>query len=586
MATVLGILGTDSGHHPAAALIVDGRLVAFAEEERFTRAKNAVVPFPIRATAWCLSEGGVGPGAIDRVAYGWGCDRYAVEMPLRLAMDHLRYRQARRPVPGFAPAGSGDGWLRAARWVAVHRPGWVRGRIEAGLRACGLGGAAPPVTFHDHHRCHAATAFWRSGFTEAAVLVMDGSGEDVATTAWRAEGLAIQRRWAVELPHSLGWFYAALTEYLGFVPTQHEGKTMGLAAYGQPGNRFVADLAQVLPIEGGEVRFEPRFGKYGHRSRGEHFADALVQLLGPPRSPDEPLISRHHDIAWAAQDRLESAAMVLARRALRSASSRNLCLAGGVAMNCKMNGRLTSMVEVDGLFVQPASDDAGAALGAAMLAAVELGDDPRAPMAVDTGPSFDDAEIEAVLRECHLPFERPADLPDAVAERLADGDVVGWFQGRMECGARALGRRSILANPADPTMRDRVNQRVKLREPWRPYCPSLTRRSAERVLGADVDRPFMIVADEVSPEVAAALPSVVHVDGTVRAQTVDPIEQPAYHAVVEGLGRRTGWEVVLNTSFNVRGEPIVCTPRDALRTWAATGMDAVALGPFLVDKRR
>jgi carbamoyltransferase len=582
MATVLGILGTDSGHHPAAALVVDGAVVAFAEEDRFTRHKGGVVPFPLQATRWALSHAGLTPADVDRVAYGWDCERYRWEMPLRFGAHHLMYRRHRRPPPAARSTARTDGWIRGFSWLAMHRPAWVRQRILQGLRDAGLRGPAPPISFHPHHRCHAASAAWLSGEERSVVLVVDGSGEDVSATAFRSSGLELEPLWSIPLPHSLGWFYSAFTEYLGFVPNLHEGKLMGLAAYGRPRDEYVRALEAILPIDGGSFRFEPSWGKYGHRSWGEHFSDRCVESFGVPRRPEDPFTDAHHDLAWAVQDRLEAAVLALARRALEDGDG-VLCLAGGVAMNCKANGRVDALPGLRRLQVQPAADDAGAALGAALLASASLGDDPRAPgYAVALGP--DAGDVEGALACAGLPVERPADLADAVAALIAEGRVVGWVQGRLEAGARGLGRRSILADPTRAELRDAVNARVKFREPWRPYAPSMTAAAASALLGHTRPRPHMIVADGVPAAQAQALAAVVHVDRTVRPQVVDPVEQPLYHRLLEAVGARVGVEAVLNTSFNLRGEPPVCTARDAVRTFASSGMDALVVGPFLLRK--
>ena len=585
MGAVLGILGTDSGYHPAAALVVDGRLVAFAEEERFSGHKGGHVSFPARAARWCLREGGLEVGQLQQIAYGWDCARYRWELPLRFALDQVRYRSARDFAAHDTAARGRDGWLRGATWLATHRPGWVEHRVAQGLRAAGHRGALPPLRFYPHHRCHAASAFYLSGFEDAAVLTLDGSGEDVATVGWRGWGLQLDRRFAMPLPHSLGWVYSAFTEYLGFEHSRHEGKVMGLAAYGGPADDYVRAFEDIVRVSSRGYEVGPSWGKYGRRSVGEHFADRVIDRFGPPRLPGEPLTRRHQDIAWALQHRIEEAVAATARRLCGELGTRRLCLAGGVAMNCKLNGSLLQGGVVDELFVQPAADDSGAALGAALLGAVDCGDDPRRRQrSVALGPQESPDDVRGVLRSCGATWREPDDLPVAVAELLAAGKVVGWVQGRMEAGARALGQRSILANPVLPDMRDRVNLQVKLREPWRPYSPSMTPAAAARAVGEPVDRPFMIVADQVTDEAAAALPSVVHVDGSVRAQTVYAEQSPLYHALLQRLGERTGWEVALNTSFNVRGEPIVLDTRRALRTFAGTGMDALAVGPCLVEK--
>lgn len=586
MASVLGLLGVDTGYHPAAALVVDGRVVAFAEEERFTGNKASSTPLPARSIAWCLSEGGLRLGDVDLLAYGWDCRRYLLDMPARMAWHFVRYRSARRRTPRARAGGSQDGLLRGLSFLVVHRPGWVEHRLRMELRRAGMADPVPRIEYYPHHLCHAASAFFCSGMQQAAVLVMDGSGEEVATTAWRGDGLSLEKLWSIDLPHSLGWFYSAFTEYLGFRHSRDEGKVMGLAAYGRPDERWQALMRRIVRLSpDGSYELDPAWGKYGRCSVGEHFSDEVIERFGPPRLPEGPIEQRHKDIAWAAQERLEQAMAGLVQGAIRDAGHRDLCMAGGVAMNCKANGAILRASGVGKLFVQPAADDSGAALGAALLGARDLGDDPRhRQRTAALGPGFSPDQARSALDGAGLGFEEPADLADAVAARVARGEVVGWVQGRLESGSRALGHRSIVALPSDPGMKDRVNLRVKLREPWRPYAPSMTSSGAVELLGEDRDLPFMIVARDVSPAAAARFPSVVHVDGTARPQTVDSAVDPEWHGLIRAVGRHAGSEVVLNTSLNVRGKPIDLGPREALRTFFSTGMDAIAIGPFLVTK--
>ena len=588
MAAVLGILGVDTGYHPAAAVIVDGALVAFAEEDRFTGTKSGIVPFPSRAVTYCLQTAGLSPGDLDLLAYGWDCERYRWEMPARMAWQFWKNRRARRSkTPHLSPMVGQDSWLRGATFLAVHRPGWVQHRIVQGFRRLGYSDPLPPVRFFPHHRCHAATAFFCSGRAEAAVLIMDGSGEEVATTGWLGRGTELKRLWSLDLPNSLGWFYSAVTEYLGFQHSRHEGKTMGLAAYGRPIDEVRRTVENILRIRAdGSHDLDPSWGKFGRCSLGEHFSDRMVERFGAPRGPDDPIEQHHKDLAWAAQNRLEEAVVALVGKLTRETGLRDLCMAGGVSMNCKMNGVVARSEHVDSLFVQPAADDSGAALGAALLGAMELGDDPRfTQRRTDFGPEICSNAAKEVLDESGMRYSEPADLPAEVARLIANGKVVGWAQGRLETGARALGQRSILALPTDSAMADHVNLSVKRREVWRPYAPSMTSQGSVQMFGQNRRHRFMLVAEEVTEDIAAALPSVVHVDRSVRPQVVDPEQNPGYHALLEELGRETGYEVVLNTSFNIRGKPIVLGPREALATFASTGLDALALGPFLAVKK-
>jgi carbamoyltransferase len=444
----------------------------------------------------------------------------------------------------------------------------------------------PRIEFVDHHLAHAASTFYASGFDEAAILIMDGSGEERSTSFFHGKALEIQERGAIALPDSLGWFYAAMTAYLGFTAYEEEGFTMGLAPFGSPSLELSEKLDRVLRLgRDGDYTVDPSFTLLGDHSVSEHFGDRMAELFGPARLPGAPLEQRHKDVAFAAQERLEAAALRLARRATEDGRLRSLCLAGGVALNCKMNGVLARSEWVDRVFVQPASHDAGTALGAAMLVAKQDGHDPR--FAMDDarwGPAFSPAEVEKALKTAGVAYEAVAAIEERAADAVLAGKVVGWFDGRMEVGPRALGGRSILADASQPGMNDRVNARVKFRDPWRPFCPSLTKGAALRYLERPGEARFMTVAHEVPVARRAEIPSVVHVDGTTRPQQVEQRTHPRFFRLIERVGRASGRGVVLNTSLNVKGEPIACTPLDALRCLFSSGLDALAIEGFWVGK--
>ena len=457
--------------------------------------------------------------------------------------------------------------------LALREAGFVRDPI-------------PPLRFYQHHLCHAATAFYCSGLTDAAVLIFDGHGEERTVSFYHGQDRSLRPLRYLGLPNSLGWFYCAMTEYLGWDPNEGEVKLMGLAPYGRPDPALRAFVESFLAVTPDGIRLDPDCIFYGRRSYGRFFGDKIVDALGQPRGSSEEITQRHRDIAFAVQQRLEEAALHLARLVLRETGSRNLCVAGGVALNCKMNGVLHSSGIADRLFVQPLSYDAGSAMGAAMLAAEEAGDDCRFAMEhLQFGPEYDDAAIEAVLKRNRLSYRRSADIADDVAALVAAGKVIGWFQGRMEAGPRALGGRSIVADPRVAAMSDTVNNKVKFREPWRPFALSILADRAAEYLIKPVDAPFMVMAFDVvagrESEIAAALHSG---DRTTRPQTVRREINPRFWAMIDAFCRRTGVPGVLNTSFNVKGEPIVCSPTDALRCFYGTGMDALAIGSFLLEK--
>jgi carbamoyltransferase len=458
--------------------------------------------------------------------------------------------------------------------------------VTLGLRAAGHEGGVPEIEYVDHHLAHAASAFYSSGFDEAAIVIADGSGEEHSTSVYVGRGNDIVSRGHVDLPDSLGWFYAAITAYLGFVPYEEEGFTMGLAAYGLPRAEIEEKIARVLPF-GSEGRYavDPVYTLLGDHGASEHFSDQLISLLGAPRLTGQAIEQRHKDIALAAQVRLEDAMRQVVRRATEDARLRNLCLAGGVALNCKMNGVLAQGGLVDALFVQPASHDGGTALGAAQWVARQAGDDVRFRMDhAAWGPSFAPDEVKRALELAGARYRAHPAVEEAAADAIAAGKVVAWFDGAMEVGPRALGSRSILADATAPGMNDVVNARVKFRDPWRPFCPSLTREAATRLIDRPKEARFMTVAYPVAKDAREKIPSVVHVDGTTRPQAVDEATQPRYHRLLERVGERRGLEIVLNTSLNVKGEPIACTPMDALRCFYSSGIDGLAIEGFWVEK--
>jgi carbamoyltransferase len=587
---VLGVFGATDVVHPAACLLRNGHVVAFGEEERFARVKQACGLFPARATAWCLREGGLSLRDIDALAFPWDANMNWFRMPLAMARSFVGNRLTKpsgRPSVAPGRPGMGSAALEGLQTLLHLHPWNLQERLILALRDAGfVRDPIPPLRFYQHHLCHAATAFYCSGFDEAAVLIMDGHGEDRTVSIYRGEGRSLRQIRHVTLPHSLGWFYSAATEYLGWDTNEGEVKLMGLAPYGGPNpalRRFVEDFLQ-LTADG--VRLDPECIFYGRRSYGRFFGDRMVDRLGPPRAPDEEITQHHRDFAFAVQKRLEQAALHLAGIALRDAGSRNLCIAGGVALNCKMNGMLHRARIADRLFVQPLSYDAGGAMGAAMLAGEHAGDDCRFVMNhLHYGPEYDDAAIEAVLRRNGLRYRRCADIADTAAALIAEGKVIGWFQGRMEAGPRALGGRSILADPRHAGMSDIVNDKVKFRERWRPFALSILAECAAEYLVQPVDAPFMVLAFEVIPERRHEIAAAIHSgDHTTRPHTVRRDVNELFWRLIDGFRRRTGVPGVLNTSFNVKGEAIVCSPTDAVRCFYGTGLDALAIGNFLVEK--
>ena len=431
-------------------------------------------------------------------------------------------------------------------------------------------------------------AYFGSGFDEALVLTVDGSGDSQCTTVWIGRGDELKPIHEVEIRTPSGWFYAAITEFLGFDAYDGEYKVMGLAAYGRARRKFREAPVAGVPAaaDGWGYRVDPAYIHHLADTYSDRFTDALVGLLGlSPRQGERPLETVHEDLAFEAQRLLEERSCGCSPTSARRPALRRLCVAGGVALNVKMNSRIHQSGFFDEVFVFPVPSDSGTSIAAAMGVHHMLTGHRPAPLEhLYLGPSYSDGDIEAQVRSCGLAYRVCADVAEDTAELLAAGKVVAWFQGAMEAGPRALGARSILADPRAIESRDRVNAAIKFREYWRPFCPSLLEERAGRFMHKATRAPYMILAFDATPEAFQLCPAVVHVDGTMRPQTVDDRSNPRYYRLLKAFERRTGLPVLLNTSFNIKGEAIVCSPRDALRTFWSTGIDALAIGNCLLEK--
>ncbi len=555
----MNVLGINCfSHDTAACLLQDGRLVAMGEEERFNRDKHTKA-FPDSAIGFCLREGGIGISDVHAVAFA---HRAGIDYA-RGALDALRRAAPRR--------------LALQTYVDVNL---VR-KERAFRRRWGYRGRTVNV---GHHQAHAAAAFFASPFDEAAVLTLDRGGDFLSTTLGHGQGPRLRTVAQVRNPHSLGEVYTALTWYLGFHPNADEGKVMGLAPYGR--DRLVEpfrDLVRLTPD--GLFRVNLEWFAY-QRERG-WFTRRFLDRHGPPRRPESEITETHRDVAYAVQDLIEEAGLHMTRALGRITRSRNLCLAGGVALNSVMNARLLHETEFDHVFIQPAAGDAGNALGAALYVWHHVLGRPRAWWMEHAfwGSSYPEADFKEALSDADLPFREVADPPAEAARLLSEGRIVGWFQGRAEVGPRALGARSILADPRRPEMKDIVNARVKHREGFRPFAPSVLHERGPEYFDGYYPNPFMLLVLPVRADKRERVPAITHVDGTGRIQSVTPEFNPDYHRLIGEFEARTGVPVVLNTSFNLRGEPIVHRPDEAVHDFVTTGMDALLLGHHLVEKR-
>ncbi len=543
-------------HESACCLLHDGRLVAAAEEERFSRVKHDP-RLPISAFRFCLRAGGIGITDVDAVAY--------YESPVKKLSRQLW-------------AGIPEGSSPDLPWLDPRAP-------ERTIRE-GLGWEGPLLTF-DHHLSHAASSFLFSDFPEAALLTVDGVGEWATTTYGRGRGSAVELFEAVDFPHSLGLLYATITSYLGFEVNDGEYKVMGLAPYGEP--VFLDEMRRLVsPGPGGQYRLDLDFFDF---IRGRRmYSEALPRLFGEaPRKPEAEITRFHQDVARSLQVAVEEILLAKACWLHERTGLPDLCMAGGVALNVVANGRILRESPFERLFVQPAAGDSGACLGAAALAQAQLtGERPGPLRHVYLGPRWTPEEIAGLLAATEIRADdfrdREAALLEAVVDRLERGAVVGWFHGPLELGPRALGARSLLADPRDPGMRDRLNRLVKKREAFRPFAPSVLAAHAAEHFDLDHPSPYMLETCRVTSPLD--LPAVTHVDGSARPQTVDPRVAPRYAALLAAFQRRTGCPILVNTSFNVRGEPIVASPVDALSCMGVSGIDCLVLEDFLIDRDR
>jgi carbamoyltransferase len=572
---VTAILGINAYHgDAAAALVVDGELVAAAEEERFNRVKHCA-GFPASAARWCLADAGIASDELDHVA---------VSRDPRANLGRKLLRTVRH--------GASARYLKQRLQNAAQ----IRDVGSALADALGIEGIRTQVHNVEHHQAHVASAFFVSPFEDAAILSVDGFGDFASTMLAEGHGNHFEVLDRVIYPHSLGIFYTALTQWLGFPNYGDEGKVMGLAPYGKP--RYLGKLRELVRLD--SELFELGLDYFTHDKEGVDmnwdagsptinriYSDQLIELLGPAREPGAEITEHHEDVAASLQALLEDAYLHLAATLWERTRIPNLCLAGGVALNAVANGRLLPETPFDELYIQPAAGDSGTAVGAAFYVWNQELRRPRGFVMEHayTGPEFGEDEIRTALGEAGVGGELLDDdvLFATVAERIAAGDVVGWFQGRMEFGPRALGHRSIVADPRSATMKDVLNARIKHRESFRPFAPSILAERAGEWYEQDYPSPFMVLVYKTAADKRDKLAAVNHVDDTGRLQSVEERIEPRYHRLISEFERRTGVPILLNTSFN-ENEPIVMTPRDAVETFLKTRMDVLVLGNLVVRR--
>lgn len=573
------ILGINAYHAEASAVLVrDGQLVAAAEEERFVRVKH-VAGFPTEAVQFCLQKAGVRPQELDAVALSRNPWSHWIAKGIHALRRGMKSHSVQERLVVLAKVRDIKTTLAQAFKLD---PKSLKARLY----------------FVEHHRAHIASSFYPSGWEKAVILSLDGFGDFLSGMWGVGEGLNISIRGEVLFPHSLGILYTALTQFLGFTAWGDEYKVMGLAAYGKP-SRFRREM-EMLVQEAAKGDYRLGLGYFRHHTENLSlswtagapaldplFSEQMEKLLGPSRQSGGPLEERHSDIAAALQERLETIILRIMGRLHGQFSIPRLCYAGGVALNCVLNGKIRQETPFSDVFIQPAAHDAGTSLGAALYVAHQIHQTPRTFVMKHAawGPESSEEECRYALEKAGLPFRRleAEELCEVAADALSRGKILGWFQGRMEFGPRALGHRSLLADPRDRKMKDHINQRIKRRESFRPFAPSIVLEKVPEFFPEAHPDPFMLFAYPVEQAHADQIPAVIHTDGTGRLQAVDEQVDPLYWKLLNAFGSRTGVPVLLNTSFNEQ-EPIVCRPKEAIACVERNAIDCLAMGPFWVER--
>jgi carbamoyltransferase len=561
-------------HDSAAALVVDGQVVAAAQEERFTR-KKFDAAFPLQSLKFCLHKAGLKLSDLDEIVY--------YEKPF------ISFERLMESLIATAPRSLLNFLSAMPIWMREKLN--TRGTLQAQLKKHFPHHKLPPISFSQHHLSHAASAFYPSPFPSAAVLCLDGVGEWACTSAWQGKGSEMTPLWEMHFPHSVGLLYSAFTAFCGFKVNSGEYKLMGLAPFGDP--KYVDLILQKLMDlkDDGSFRLDMKY--FAFASSPAMTTPQFAELFGvPPRKPEGPMPEVYKDLAASIQKVTEEILLRLVRTVKAQTGEKNLCLAGGVALNCVANGRIARQNIFEGLWIQPAAGDAGGALGAALASYHLHHKKPRKIQIPDAmgnallGPAYSATEIEEALQRWNISYEILNDealIHQAVGD-LENQKVIGWFQGAMEYGPRSLGSRSILGDARNPQMQNRMNLKIKFRESFRPFAPVILAERRTQVYQEDHQSPYMLLVSHVQESQRSHYPAVTHVDGTARLQTVTPAGNPRLHRLLSEFETKTGAPLLINTSFNVRGEPIVCTPLDALRCFVKTDMDTLYLENFYVTK--
>jgi len=570
----LGIFG-GVGTNPSAALLYKKKIIAFAEEERFTRIKNAPLALPINSIFFCLNEAKITIKEVKKISFGWDCPHQFKNVPKFLNKLYKKFSSIdnnynqnleQRVRLGYDP----NKIFNELKWAFAKKKQKFNKKIY----------------FYKHHLSHAASTYYASGFKKSSVLILDGMGEEFTGGFYKGIDNKITCIKKFKLPNTLGGFYSTFTEFFGFKSNSEEGKLMALAAFGNYSEKIQKKLKHFLYYNknNGEFKLNPilRFGS--NRTYNSRFSDEFIKIFGKPIYRGSKISKKNKDLAYNVQWLLEKVVSLLVKDLIKKTKISNLCLAGGVHMNCKLNGAVANLNEVKNIYIQPASSDNGVSLGSAMLAAKNEGGNFSRMEHCYYGNSFTNKSILKSLKESKIKYKKYKNIEKEIAKKIAMGNIIGWFQGKSEVGARALGNRSILANPLKKDMKYKLNKEVKHRENWRPFCPSIIDYKYREYFGNVPESDFMNLAFKIKKKFRNIFPSAVHVDGSARPQIVKKKTNRKFYNLIKEFEKITGHGILINTSFNIQGEPIVNKPSEAIRCFFGTGIDYLVIGDYLISK--
>lgn len=600
----MNIIGINAfGQNPAACIIIDGKLVNFSHEERFNRLKGSHGLFPSNAISWCLLNNNLYLKDINYIAFNWDCNKYPFHVSRHLLKGKLKSHKSLFKNSGDHSYSSSIASM--INHLSQYNPKYMKQLIHENLRISGHKGKIPEIEFVDHHLSHAYQAYYQSSFKDSLVLVVDGHGEESCISGYKVNNDVFTKIIEYKIPDSLGWFYGAFTAYLGFNTNRDEGKLMGLAAYGEKNkynNPWIERFDKLISVKNDSLWFDPKFLKFGgnyHHPRYTEVLKNFITSFDPDLNPiylnsyitrngkkiNQYFQPKYIDLAFAAQYKLEQSLIFIVNKMVKQTGIKNLAYAGGVAMNCKANRAILDHSGIENIFIHPASSDDGSSIGSALFAASMYGESVKNTLHnVHLGPAYSNDEILQTIKQSKIKYKTSHDIVSDGAKYLSEGNILGWFQGGAEMGARALGGRSIVASLQNRNIKKLLNEKVKFRENWRPYCPSILHEDQDKFIHDSTDSPYMILAAKAKDCLKEIAPAIVHVDNTIRPQSVNKKRNKIWHSLISEQNKLCGIPMVLNTSFNVRGEPIVCSPRDAIRTFYTSGLDKLLIGNFIISK--